>query len=321
MSIRKIVMFKRILCFTVLINFIIIATIIAYRINFSNRCNENLESNLSNIFIADSSLINNNDISDEFIVTRSMKGRKIHKYDESKFVEINIPEMKLRLYKRDKNNNYLIEKMYYVAVGRKSKRSPVGVGYIYTKGTVYFKYKHGKKAGSIVSNASISPYSRVKKPIDYSKIKGLFLDINNSRNYVIHSTTEYWSIGAAVSSGCIRMRINDMLELYPLIPSGIKVFIKYDTVKIEEDKFSIYPDYYGLDKNNINEILRAFRIKGWDVGKLNFRKINAIANRVVSKRIAEENISINSIMVENGVGRSIDFFSEMIMNDKIVIQY
>lgn len=44
--------------------------------------------------------------------------------------------------------------------------------------------------------------------------------------YRIHGTNEPNSIGRAVSSGCIRMRNDDVIDLYERVPIGTKVTIK-----------------------------------------------------------------------------------------------
>ena len=41
----------------------------------------------------------------------------------------------------------------------------------------------------------------------------------------IHGTTQPWSIGQAVSSGCIRMMNADVIELYDLVKVGAKVHV------------------------------------------------------------------------------------------------
>src|SRR5262249_11285428 len=43
--------------------------------------------------------------------------------------------------------------------------------------------------------------------------------------YRIHGTNEPWSIGRAVSSGCIRMFNQDALDLYNRVPEGTKVIV------------------------------------------------------------------------------------------------
>ena len=41
--------------------------------------------------------------------------------------------------------------------------------------------------------------------------------------YRIHGSNEPWSIGHAVSSGCIRMRNEDVMDLYERVPVGTSV--------------------------------------------------------------------------------------------------
>jgi lipoprotein-anchoring transpeptidase ErfK/SrfK len=43
--------------------------------------------------------------------------------------------------------------------------------------------------------------------------------------YRIHGTNEPWSIGRAVSSGCIRMLNQDAIDLYNRVPEGTKVIV------------------------------------------------------------------------------------------------
>ncbi|MEE7505810.1 L,D-transpeptidase [Methylobacterium mesophilicum] len=43
--------------------------------------------------------------------------------------------------------------------------------------------------------------------------------------YRIHGTTEPWSIGEAVSSGCIRMLNQDVIDLHRRVPTGSKVVV------------------------------------------------------------------------------------------------
>ena len=52
----------------------------------------------------------------------------------------------------------------------------------------------------------------------------LFKDGNDTL-YRIHGTTEPWSIGQAVSSGCIRMLNQDVIDLHRRVPTGTKVVV------------------------------------------------------------------------------------------------
>ncbi|MBN9252702.1 MAG: L,D-transpeptidase, partial [Mesorhizobium sp.] len=43
--------------------------------------------------------------------------------------------------------------------------------------------------------------------------------------YRIHGTNQPWTIGGAVSSGCIRMRNEDVVDLYERVPVGTTVVV------------------------------------------------------------------------------------------------
>ncbi len=48
-----------------------------------------------------------------------------------------------------------------------------------------------------------------------------------SSMYRIHGTDAPWTIGTAVSKGCIRMYNEDVLDLYPRVPTGTKVTVTW----------------------------------------------------------------------------------------------
>lgn len=48
--------------------------------------------------------------------------------------------------------------------------------------------------------------------------------------YRIHGTNEPWSIGRAVSSGCIRLLNQDVIDLYDRVPNGTRVVVRNSRV-------------------------------------------------------------------------------------------
>ena len=48
---------------------------------------------------------------------------------------------------------------------------------------------------------------------------------NKDTLYRIHGTVEPWTIGQSVSSGCIRMINQDVIDLYQRAPVGAKVVV------------------------------------------------------------------------------------------------
>lgn len=60
--------------------------------------------------------------------------------------------------------------------------------------------------------------------IPSNPLKARWLGIANGVG--IHGTSEEWSIGSRASHGCIRMRVADVIDLYPRVPVGASVLIK-----------------------------------------------------------------------------------------------
>lgn len=61
-------------------------------------------------------------------------------------------------------------------------------------------------------------------PMNPLGVRALYL---GASTYRIHGTDAPWTIGTAVSKGCIRMYNEDVLDLYPRVPVGTKVTVTW----------------------------------------------------------------------------------------------
>lgn len=61
-------------------------------------------------------------------------------------------------------------------------------------------------------------------PMNPLGVRALYL---GSSMYRIHGTDAPWTIGQAVSKGCIRMYNEDVLDLYPRVPVGARVTVTW----------------------------------------------------------------------------------------------
>jgi L,D-transpeptidase catalytic domain len=61
-------------------------------------------------------------------------------------------------------------------------------------------------------------------PMNPLGVRALYL---GASSYRIHGTDAPWTIGSAVSKGCIRMYNEDVLDLYPRVPTGTKVTVTW----------------------------------------------------------------------------------------------
>ncbi|MBS0243555.1 MAG: L,D-transpeptidase [Proteobacteria bacterium] len=65
-------------------------------------------------------------------------------------------------------------------------------------------------------------------PMNPLGVRALYL---GSSMYRIHGTDAPWTIGTAVSKGCIRMYNKDVLDLYPRVKTGAKVTVTWNSFK------------------------------------------------------------------------------------------
>ena len=65
-------------------------------------------------------------------------------------------------------------------------------------------------------------------PMNPMGVRALYL---GSSTYRIHGTDAPWTIGEAVSKGCIRMFNEDVLDLYPRLPVGTVVTVTWERFK------------------------------------------------------------------------------------------
>jgi len=65
-------------------------------------------------------------------------------------------------------------------------------------------------------------------PMNPLGVRALYL---GSSTYRIHGTDAPWTIGQAVSKGCIRMFNQDVIDLYPRIPVGTQVLVTWQQFK------------------------------------------------------------------------------------------
>ncbi len=65
-------------------------------------------------------------------------------------------------------------------------------------------------------------------PMNPLGVRALYL---GSSTYRIHGTDAPWTIGQAVSKGCIRMFNEDVLDLYPRVPVGMRVTVTWERFK------------------------------------------------------------------------------------------
>src|SRR6266852_6851049 len=111
---------------------------------------------------------------------------------------ISIPDRKIALLEDGR-----VERVYGIAVGKKSTPSPNGNFHIASRVVKPTWYRPGKAVGPGPAN----PLGTRWMGLSY-------------KGYGIHGTNRPQSIGKAASHGCIRMRNKDVEELFQLVEVG-----------------------------------------------------------------------------------------------------
>ncbi|BCV25357.1 L,D-transpeptidase family protein [Gelria sp. Kuro-4] len=163
---------------------------------------------------------------------------------------INIPSFTLTYFRDGKE-----VKRYPVAVGKPTAPTPVGSFRIISK---------------VVNPTWYPPFGgRPVPPGPGNPLGRRWLGFLPS-GYGVHGNNNPSSIGKAVSLGCVRMRNEDVEELFPLIPVGTPLMITYETLGLETDPMTgqtclvFYPDVYRRGTPTVEAVLARLKKSGLD---------------------------------------------------------
>lgn len=156
-------------------------------------------------------------------------------------IVVNIPSRTLGLYQ----NNELV-KEYQVAVGKPATPTPVG-NFQITSMEVNPVWIPPNSPSSIVPSGP-------GNPLGYRWMEFY-------PTYGIHGTNAPWSIGQAVSNGCVRMEESAVEELFELVQRGTPVKVTYERLKVGIDKngqasIRVAPDIYYRQPVTIDGVYR-----------------------------------------------------------------
>ena len=128
-------------------------------------------------------------------------------------VTVDRKRYKLRLFKRLRH-----KKTYGIAVGLAGYGTPGGRFNIQSRQVnPVWNVPNSAWAGSLAGQ-------RIPGGAPNNPLKARWLGVSGSVG--IHGTAEEWSIGSRASRGCIRMRVRDVIDLYPRVPLGTPVLIR-----------------------------------------------------------------------------------------------
>jgi lipoprotein-anchoring transpeptidase ErfK/SrfK len=129
---------------------------------------------------------------------QAAKHRTVHRR-----VVVSLPDRRLALVENGK-----VKKVYVVAVGKRSTPSPTGTFTIMNR----------------VTNPMYAHDGEVMAPGPGNPVGTRWMGLS-AKGYGIHGTNRPRSIGKAASHGCIRMRKDDLEELFDTVETGDEVEI------------------------------------------------------------------------------------------------
>lgn len=153
-------------------------------------------------------------------------------------IVINIPEKRLYYFTPDQQSVYI----FPVALGRPGWRTPLVQSTIVRKQLKpnwyvpksireYTLAKKNKLLPKVVKPGKNNPLGEA----------ALYFQL---RGYLIHGTNDPKSIGHLVTSGCVRMYNQDILQLHSLVETGTPVTIMHEPYKVAIDQGIIYLEAY-----------------------------------------------------------------------------
>jgi lipoprotein-anchoring transpeptidase ErfK/SrfK len=124
-------------------------------------------------------------------------------------------KFKLALYKHLK-----LAKTYDIAVGKVGLETPAGLYHIQNKAVNPAWTKPNSDWVKKSERGDVVPGGTPENPL-----KARWLGIFDGAGIHGIDPSEYGSIGHAASHGCVRMRIPDVIDLYPRVPVGAPIYI------------------------------------------------------------------------------------------------
>jgi hypothetical protein len=207
---------------------------------------------------------------------------------------LNIPAYTLNLYTQYDDGRW--ERLAVpVGVGQGPKRkyqTPTGQGELYAKAIgVTFQYgaqNPEELVGKIITHSNtfdkktLEPV-RIKMPDDMKSIfMKLYSDIDGQfyTQFVLHETTDWYTVGAPASKGCIRIDREDMFRLYnaldPSVQKGnlanpVPIVTYYDVAEYhpEQKMVVLHANVYNRPVDYVHEILHDLKEVGIDTRLMN----------------------------------------------------
>jgi len=197
-------------------------------------------------------------------------------------VIVNLPSYELGLY----TNNKLAKKFRIsIGMGYNGKdQTPICKGVIHEK-RKDIRFHNKKGIITTITRTFNEKGEELIYKIPYPQMRGLGVQLHQKgktlEKYIIHSTTDEFQLETPCSEGCLRLGINDMLNLYDLIcpeketgklPTPIPLTVNYSTLEIKQNHLLLHADIYGKISSWKDELKKCLKQKGINPTEIEFGK-------------------------------------------------
>lgn len=202
------------------------------------------------------------------ITVLPIKAQAAGTQETSPHIIVNLPSRTLELYEGDQ-----LVKEYDIAIGKPSTPTPTGEFSILEKEVNPWWYPPGK--GNVVPSGPNNPLG--------------YRWMGVAPMYGIHGTNAPWSIGSAVSNGCMRMHEENVEDLFERVTTDTPVKIEYERVKVRVDaqgraSIGVYPDVYGRQRVTLADVKQKLTAMNLD-GLVEDAFLQSIINRVPDQQV------------------------------------
>ena len=160
-----------------------------------------------------------------------LPGRRILPPGPREGIVVNLPEHRLYYYPKPKKHEQPVVITYPVSIGKMDWTTPLGETRVIGKQKHPNWYPPESVRKEHLANGDPLP-AVVKAGPDNPLGDYAMRLAAGGGTYMIHGTNNPMAVGMAITHGCIRMYPEDVAALFPLIPTGTKVWLINEPVKV-----------------------------------------------------------------------------------------
>lgn len=186
-------------------------------------------------------------------------------------IVINLPEMKLYYYPTANAQ----PKLYSISPGREGLSTPLGQTTVVSKKA---DPTWTPTPRMLKEDPTLKPFYPAGPDNPLGKY-ALYLGFPEIR---IHGTNKPYAIGRRASSGCIRMYPESIEELFPMVPSGTKVTVVDQPVKVGWIKDKMYVEVSPTQEQSLH-VEQMGDFKSYEITSADMKRITAKAGPFAEK--------------------------------------